>query len=102
MRNDRLIAVSSTFVKTLVGYHFVVYRRGGVAFLESDVEWIAGLAIWILIVSLVLYFLSTLVAVARNYRSAVPILFQIYFRNKHFGLDHDIARVFYFPILRST
>jgi hypothetical protein len=41
--------------------------------LENDVEWIAGLAIWILIVSFVLYFLPTMIAVARGHRNALPI-----------------------------
>jgi hypothetical protein len=41
--------------------------------LENDVEWIAGLAIWILIVSFVLYFLPTMIAVARKHRNALPI-----------------------------
>jgi hypothetical protein len=73
VRNDRLIAVSSTCVKIWAGYHFLVYLLGGIVFLESDVEWIAGLAIWILIVSFVLYFLPTMIAVARKHRNALPI-----------------------------
>jgi len=36
-------------------------------------EWIGGLAIWVLIVSFVFYFLPSMIAVARNHRNALPI-----------------------------
>jgi hypothetical protein len=36
-------------------------------------EWFAGLAIWVLLVSLVIYFLPTMIAVARGHKNWVPI-----------------------------
>ena len=36
-------------------------------------EWIGGLAIWVLIVSFVFYFLPSMIAVARSHRNAMPI-----------------------------
>jgi hypothetical protein len=36
-------------------------------------EWAAGLAIWVVIVSFVFYFLPSMIAVARSHRNALPI-----------------------------
>lgn len=53
--------------------NLVVCLLRGLVVLENNMEWIAGLAIWILIVSFVLYFLPTMIAVARKHRNALPI-----------------------------